>query len=187
MCIFTKALAVEIVENFSSQAVLTALGKHIARRNFPHTIYSDQGTQFVKVWDILLTGCHKAEFRALSHAQTAALERKWPQITWNLVPPGAHHRVGSIESMVKMVKQSLQYIAVSRLTKLEFDLTVQKIAAVINNRPLAFNLSSEQVISPNQILLGRAFSDSLPPEGNEPASIAMMSYNTKAIVQSWFE
>ena len=89
--------------------------------------------------------------------------------------------------MVKMVKRSLRYIAVSRLTNLEFDLTIQNIAAVINNRPLAFNLSSEQVISPNQILLGRAFSDSLPPEGNEPASIAMMSYNTKAIVQSWFD
>ena len=86
-----------------------------------------------------------------------------------------------------MVKWSLRYIAVSRLTNLEFDLTVQNIAAVINNRPLAFNLSSEQVISPNQILLGQAFSDSLPPEGNEPASIEMMSHNTKAIVQSWFD
>ena len=76
---------------------------------------------------------------------------------------------------MKMVKRSLRYLAVSRLTNLEFDLTVQNIAAVVNNRPLAFNLSSEQVISPNQILLGRAFSDSLPPDGNKPASIAMMS------------
>ena len=81
----------------------------------------------------MFAGCHKSEFGGLSRAQTSALERKWPQITWNLIPAGAHYRIGTIESMVKMVKRSLWYLAVSRLTNLEFDLTVQNIAAVVNN------------------------------------------------------
>ena len=102
----------------------------------------------------MLENCHNSDYGGLSRAQTSALENKWPQITWNLIPAGAHHRVGSIEAMVKMVKRSLRYLAISKLTNLEFDLTIQNIAAVVNNRPLAFNLSSEEIISPNQILLG---------------------------------
>ena len=58
-------------------------------------------------------------------------------------------------------------------------MVVQNIASTINNRPLAFNLSSEEILSPNQILLGRAFSENLPPEVNEPVSYSMMSSNIK--------
>ena len=187
ICIFSKALGLEIVENYSSQAVITGLQKHFSRRNLPHTICSDRGSQLVKAREIISTDCHKSNNEGLSRAQTSALETKYPQITWNLVPPGAHHRVGSVESMVKLVKRSLRYLSISHLNIFEFDLIVQNIAAIVNNRPLGFNVSSEDIICPNQLLLGRAYSDCLPPDINEPGNIVIMRENTKAIVKSWFE
>ena len=67
-CMYSKALAIEIVENYSAKAVLTALSKHIARHNYPHTIVSDQGSQLKKCREMVFSNCHDVEFGQLSQA-----------------------------------------------------------------------------------------------------------------------
>ena len=186
VCMFSKALAVELVENYSSQAAVIALKKHFSRRNLPHTIYSDRGTQLVKARDLIYADYNKVSDKGMSQAQVNTFETNFPQITWRLIPPGAAHRVGTVESMVKLVKRSLRYISVNHISVFEFDLVIQNIASIINNRPLGFIASSEEILCPNQLLLGRSFSDTLPPEVKEAGEIIKMNNYGKELVKSWF-
>ena len=55
MCVGTKALHMELVEEYSANALLTALGKCFARRNLPASTVTDRGTQMVKARKLLVS------------------------------------------------------------------------------------------------------------------------------------
>ena len=88
--------------------------------------------------------------------------------------------------MVKAVKRSLRYVPTCHLTLLEFDSAIKCIASTINNRPLEFNIQESQVLSPNQLLLGRNYDPVHPPNHVVEAPVAVLLTNVRAIVSSWF-
>ena len=59
--------------------------------------------------------------------------------------------------MVKATKRSLCYHPTSTLLLLEFDAAIKNIASTINNCPLGFDISEDEVLTPNQLLLGRNY------------------------------
>ena len=115
------------------------------------------------------------------------IQSTWPQINWTVIPPAAPHRIGAAESMVKATKRSLCYLPTSTLTILEFDAVLKNIASTINNRPLGFNTTEDQVLTPNQLLLGRNYDPILPPDSMREANITVLHSSLRNIVSSWFK
>ena len=69
---------------------------------------------------------------------------------------------------------------------MEFDAAIKNIASTINNRPLGFNVNEDDVLTPNQLLLGRNFDPVHPPEPVLESNIAVLLPHVRAIVSSWF-
>ena len=89
--------------------------------------------------------------------------------------------------MVKATKRSLRYLPTSSLTLLEFHAALKNIASTINNRPLGFNISENQVLTPNQLLQGRKFNQVHPLNPVKETNIAVPLPHVRAIVSSWFQ
>ena len=106
---------------------------------------------------------------------------------WSVNPSDAPHRLGGAESMVKATKRSLRYLPTSSLTLLEFDAALKNIASTINNRPLGFNINEDEVLTPNQLLLGRNFDPIHTPNPVMEANITVLLPHVRAIVSSWFQ
>ena len=70
---------------------------------------------------------------------------------------------------------------------MEFDCIVQQIAATINNRPLSFNLGSEEVLTPNQLLLGRNYDAILPPDNLAEVPVTVLHSHLKTVISTWFK
>ena len=103
-----------------------------------------------------------------------------------MIPPDAPHHLGGAESMVKATKRSLRHLPSSSLTLLEFDASIKNIALTINNCPLGFNVNEDDVLTPNQLLLGRNFNPVHPPEPVLESNITVLLPHVRAIVSSWF-
>merc|ERR1712101_33660 len=140
----------QTVENYMAKAVITALNNVFGVRNLPHTIVTNAGKNITNsrklILESLQTGFTKKDLEDIKST--------WSQINWTVVPPAAPHRIGAAESMVKATKRSLRYLPTSLLSILEFDAVLKNIASTINNHPLGFNIIEDQVLTPNQILLG---------------------------------
>ena len=136
-----KALQLQLVENYSTKIVTTALNTVFGIRNLPnHIIWSRK-----LVLESLQTSFSKKDLEEI--------QATLPQIKWTIIPPDAPHRIGGAEIMVKATKRSLQYLPTSSLMLLEFDAAIRNIASTINNRPLGFNVTEDEVLTPNQLLL----------------------------------
>ena len=182
LCNVTKALHLQLVENYSAKAVTTAFNTVFGIRNLPSKITTDAGKNVTKSRKAIIETLQSN----FSGKDIEEIQSTWPQITWCIIPPGAHHRIGGAESMVKATKRSLRYLPTSSLTLLEFDAALKNIASTINNRPLGFNVSEDDVLTPNQLLLGRNYDPVHPPNGVIEANITVLLPHVKAILSSWF-
>ena len=115
----------------------------------------------------------------------ASTINNWPQIAWSVNPPDAPHRLGGAEIMVKATKIYLRYPPTSSLTLLEFDAALKNIASTINNWPLGFNTNEDEVLTPNQLLLGRNFDPIHPPDLVLETNITVLLPHIREIVSSW--
>ena len=184
LCNVSKAVHLQVVESFSGDSLVTALDNIFARRNLPSHITTDAGKSFTKARRTLQST--EDQIQGFSEEHQAFLKAKWPQLRWSILPPGAHHRVGGPEHMVKMVKRSLRYLPSSQLSLLELDCVLQQIAASINNRPLGFLHSQENILTPNQLLLGRCQDSILPIHNVGDLSVLSLQSFVKAVYKDWF-
>ena len=182
MCNVTKALHLQLVENYSAKAVTTALNTVFGLRNLPNKITTDAGKNVTKSRKTIIESLQTS----FSRKDLEEIQATWPQISWSVIPPDAPHHLGGAESMVKATKRSLRYLPTSSLTLLEFDAAIKNIASTINNRPLGFNVNEDDVLTPNQLLLGRNFNPIHPPEPVLESNIAVLLPHVRAIVSSWF-
>ena len=67
------------------------------------------------------------------------------------------------------------------------DAALKNIVSTINNRPLGFNISEDQVLTPYQLLLGRNFNQVHPLDPVKETNIAVPLPHVRAIVSSWFQ
>ena len=89
--------------------------------------------------------------------------------------------------MVKATKRSLRYLSTSSLTLLEFDAALKNIASTINNWPLGFNINEDEVLTPNQLLLGRNFDPIHPLDPVKEINNAVLLSHVRAIVSPCFQ
>ena len=101
VCMATKAVHIEVVDDLSSQAFLDAFTRFVSRRGACSHLYSDNGTAFVGA-NRLLQEDFAAWQSAYNQQQLANVGTDWHFIT-----PSAPHQRGLCEAAVKSAKRNL--------------------------------------------------------------------------------
>ncbi|XP_058837137.1 uncharacterized protein LOC131693385 [Topomyia yanbarensis] len=135
VCLVTKGIHLELVEDLSADAFIAALLRFVSRRGVPEQIFSDNGTNFIGARNDLI------ELHRLFKDRTTNLKLEEfcqsRQIEWKMIPPNAPHMGGIWEAGVKSMKAILKRNLNScLLTMSEFSTLLCQIEAQLNSRPL---------------------------------------------------
>ena len=152
-CLTTRAVHIEVAQSLDTESCLAAVTRFIARRGYPSTIISDNGTNFV--------GAAKELKAFMDEWDKAKIEIDLAQkkIVWKFNPPGAPHFGGIWERLVQSCKKVMIAILDNRsLTDEVLSTTMCLVEQTLNARPLtAVSDDPEDLtaLTPNHFLLGR--------------------------------
>nr|CAI5845055.1 unnamed protein product [Callosobruchus analis] len=155
ICMSTKAIHIELVSELTTEAFLATLKRFISRRGKPHSIFSDNGLNYVGANNELKK---IYEFLSLQHENIAnrlAVEK----IKWSFIPARSP-TFGSIwEAGIKSVKHHIRRVIGNKaLTFEEFATVLTQIEAVLNSRPLC-PLSEDpddvNALTPGHFIIGK--------------------------------
>ena len=127
ICFATKAVHLEAVSSLTSDAMVAAQRRFIARRGIPSQIVSDNATNFVGARRDLneLEKIVKAEAQSYSN------------IEWLFIPPRSPNFGGLWEAAAKSMKHHLRRVMGNSIPNYEEMTTILcQIEQVMNNRPL---------------------------------------------------
>ncbi|XP_011859476.1 PREDICTED: uncharacterized protein LOC105556968 [Vollenhovia emeryi] len=162
VCLATKAIHLECVEDYSTEGFLAAFHRVVSRRGLPSDMYSDNGTNFQGADREL-----QRSFRALKRDPFLKSVLANDGVTWHFVPPAAPHFGGLWEAGVKSLKHHLKRVVGARtLSRSEFATLLCKIEACLNSRPISplrDDPSDLTVLTPGHFLIGRPLT-SVPEE-----------------------
>ena len=154
-CLVTRAIHLEVSTDLSTDKLLTAIWRFIARRGQPHFFLSDNGSNSL--------GARK-QFRRrplmLDHDYIRdQLMNQY--VEWKLNPPSAPHFGEVWERLVRCVKRALFLnLGSAKLTPNVFATIVSEAEYLVSSRPLTHlrsNHENDNPLTPNHFLLGRPF------------------------------
>lgn len=145
VCLSTKAVHLELVSELTTAAFMASFNRFVSRRGLPHTMYSDNGTNFVGAARVMeQSRDFLAKFTNDVVSCVASLN-----VRWLFSPPMASNFNGLVEAVIKSSKQLvLRQIGADVLTFEEATTLLCRVEAVLNSRPLT-PLSSEPGEAPN--------------------------------------
>jgi hypothetical protein len=155
-CANTRAIHLELLLDMTAETVFRAMRRFVAQYGLPHLIYSDNGTQLIKI---------KGELEAfISKIRSASIATELMFI-WQLQTVSSPWRAGFYERMNRTIKKALssQTFARKSIDDEELRAIIAEVAALINSRPL-FSLDGV-VVSPATFLTNKSLVR-LPPLGN---------------------
>ena len=154
-CMNSRAVHLELVENMTTEAFLTALERMINRKGHPNVIYSDNAKTFKSSSTILKSLFNSKQNRRLIEQN---LQKK--EIEWKFITERAPWHGGFYERMVRSVKTPLKKILKNaKLNYIEFSTLLTDIEAQINSRPLyneSANPYDPEPLTPAHLFLGRS-------------------------------
>ncbi|XP_024874028.1 uncharacterized protein LOC112455996 [Temnothorax curvispinosus] len=154
VCLCTKAVHLDVVSDYTTDAFLAAFRRFISRRGLCEELYSDCGTNFVGADRVLreLFRASSADGRRLAHAAAAE------GVKWHFNPPAAPHFGGLWEAAVKSTKFHLRrVIGETTLTFEEMSTLLAQVEACLNSRPLqALSDDPDDIsaLTPGHFLIG---------------------------------
>ena len=182
-CCTTSATSIKVMDDYSTPAFVQAFIRFSSDAGFPKKMLCDEGSQLVK-------GC-----KAMKLNFTDALNKLNQDIgiEFDTCPVGGHNFHGKVERKIKEINASLERsISNDRLSLLQWETLVAKIANSINNLPIAIknevsDFEAIDLLTPNRLRLGR--NNDRSPEGqmvtvDHPDKI--LEANEK-VYNSWFE
>ncbi|XP_062538710.1 uncharacterized protein LOC134206984 [Armigeres subalbatus] len=157
LCMVTKAIHLEAVEDLSTDSFMAALQRFVSRRGYPKQMFSDNGTNFI--------GARSALNELYQLFQQEATQKKIfeycqaKQIEWRTIPPNAPHFGGLWEAGVKSVKTVLKKVyQTTSLTLSGLSTLLCQIEAILNSRPL-YSLSNDptepEALTPGHFIINR--------------------------------
>lgn len=159
VCMKTRAVHLEVVDDLTSSSCIACYERFVARRGPCYKLYSDNGTSFI--------GAEKEIGRAFREWQrdgtVDSLANKGTQ--WIFMTPAAPHQGGIYEAAVKSMKHHLKRIIGARMMEYkQLHTLLCQIEAILNSRPLT-PLSDDpddmQALTPGHFLANRPLV--LPP------------------------
>ncbi|XP_053949467.1 uncharacterized protein LOC128857749 [Anastrepha ludens] len=165
VCFSTKACHLELTQDLSTSSFLAALKRFICTRGKPHTIWSDNATNFVGAKNELQELSQL--FSSNSHNTEVTNQCNLEGISWKFIPPRSPH-FGLWEAAVKSAKfHFLRTVGLSILTFEELRTLVCEIGAIVNSRPLcpiSENPDDLNVLTPAHFLIGAPFTSVVEPD-----------------------
>ncbi|XP_029175540.1 uncharacterized protein LOC114944008 [Nylanderia fulva] len=154
ICLATKAIHIELVEDYSAAGFLAAFRRFASRRGLPQKLYSDNGTNFHGADREL-----KSTFDAVSSDPSLRDVLANDRVEWHFIPSASPHFGGLWEAGVKSFKTHLKKTVGSHtLSQAEFSTLLCRIEACLNSRPIA-TLSDDPsdllALTPGHFLIGR--------------------------------
>lgn len=143
VCFCIRAVYRELVENPTTEAFIAALERFVSRRGLPHTIYSDNGTNFVGAANVF------------EHSKKIANFASANSIKWQFIAPRSPHQGGIWEAAVRAGKVSLaKAIGNLVLNFTEFNTVPIKVEAI--SRSIAYkNVGrNSEPLTPGHFLIG---------------------------------
>lgn len=150
-CFSSRAVHLEIVNSLETDTFINSLRRFLARRGPVHTIYCDNGTNFV--------GAERELRTAIKEMQGDRIQRYLlgEQIQWSFNPPAASHFGGVWERQIRTIRNVFSSV-LRECDRLDDDVCRTlfcEVEAIVNSRPLT-TVSSDpndmSPLSPSQIL-----------------------------------
>ncbi|XP_018376005.1 PREDICTED: uncharacterized protein LOC108769484 [Trachymyrmex cornetzi] len=133
ICLATRAVHLELVEDCSADGFLAAFCRFSCRRGLPRRMYSDNGTNFHGADRELLRQFHALKDHPAMRDVLAA-----DGVEWEFVPSAAPHFGGLWEAGVKSFKAHLKrVVGAGTISRAEFATLLCQIEACLNSRPIA--------------------------------------------------
>ena len=176
-CIASRAVHIDITEDYSMDSVLQTLSRFMSLRGRPARIISDKGSQLV------------AASEDLKRLRTWATARN---IKWHTVPAEGQHQNGASESLINSIKRSLSHIiGKSVLTFAGLQTVFYEVATLINARPIGIVSGSDPscpvAITPNHLILGRSTPEVAHGLFDNDDSASKRQLFLQSLVEDWWK
>lgn len=172
VCMATKAVHIELVEDLTTESFLAALKRFTARRGRVKSMYSDNGRNFVGADHVLQTLQNEDFKRAIQEFATNE------SIEWHFIPPRSPHYGGLWESAVRSMKLHLKRtISEACLTVGEMTTILTQVEAILNSRPLtpiSENPTDLRALTPGHFLIGESL-QAFPEENLQAIPVNRLS------------
>ena len=174
-CLTSRAVFIEAVYDYGTDAFMAALTKFASVRGYPSIMFSDPGSnlecaskELQNQWELMWS----------ESAETITSTSAEKGLEWKFSPPDSPWRNGAVESMVKICKKAIRFsMNEQRLSPSEFSCVLYEVANLMNERPLGTIPGSDSEISiltPNSLLMGR--STARNPGGWQPSTGQLERY-----------
>lgn len=176
VCMVTKAVHLELVENLSTAAFIAAFHRFTSLRGSCTQLWSDNGTGFVGAAKQLGKMVSSwAETDSESFKELCEL-----RVKWNFITPSAPHQGGLWEAAVRSMKYHLRRVVGKQtLDGDHFRTLLAQISAILNSRPLsALSTDSEDLdfLTPGHFIIGRSMKQMFGPRLDESPRNALKRY-----------
>ena len=184
-CTITRALYIDLTEDYSTEAILQVIRRFVAIRGCPAEIQSDQGSQLIAAAkDIAeLTTCWDWE-----PIETWATNNR---IKWTLAPAEGQHQNGLSESLIRSIKRSIKHKIGCQILSFSQLQMFFEIANIINSRPIGIITCSDpthpETITPNDLILGRSTNE--VPQGpfDTNKSVSKRFRYLQKLISEWWD
>ncbi len=133
ICLSSQAVHLEVCTSLETEEFLAAFQRFCDRRGTPHSVYSDNGSNFVGAKAELqaIRRMLQRSEKAISHLSSTK------ELQWHTIPPRSPHHRGLWEAAVREMKRLLRMQVPPHPFRLdEFQTLLTGIEASLNSRPL---------------------------------------------------
>lgn len=154
VCMFSKAIHLELAPDLTSESFLKALKRFVSRRGLCKTLFSDNASNFKGANNEIIT------IQKLLAQDPFLNYLAQHNIEWKFLPARSPHMGGLWEAGVKSMKHHIKRVANSfNFTYEEFYTLLTQVEAVLNSRPLTPLSDSPadlEPLTPGHFIIGGA-------------------------------
>ena len=134
VCFVIKAVHIELVEDLTKEACISAIMRFISRRGLPKKIVSDNGRNFIGARNDMIKVQQLLDAAKETNDRSVGNFMAHQGIEWETIPPRSPH----FEAAVKSMKRHLRRVVGLRIFSFEeLNTLVILIESILNSRPLS--------------------------------------------------
>ena len=158
LCQSTRAVNLVTLYDYSCDAVICALTRHVNEHGQFITWRSDSGTQLKAAGAAILQGINEHNTKMDPLDITHSIKTKFPMVEFDFGVPSAPWGQGAAEALIKLAKKSLRClqrkVGERYLNTTQWATRLSEVKHMINNRPLVASPEPGGAVCANDILLG---------------------------------